>query len=208
MKKILIATNIVFLAIIVFQACNRPSRLDRDCSNAFCKDYSSAPWVGVIDYNTAVTLAERYRADDGKNFIGDGHTITTVHDARRVWYNLDSLKKFLWEIDSNACHYNCHDTLGVHIYFAKYPDADQCVTLHLNPAYANHHTMFMIPTYWDSESGRNIDFDPSKGCRGRLTPKGRLFLFGGGTTDNIDGQNHGNLAPPPDADDAGVFPSN
>lgn len=206
MKQFLIAGNIVLLGIIFFQACNN-ANLRTGCKEKVWKDYTNAEWHGAIDSATASELANNYFESEGKKFIWNGVVNTGILDTRRIWYSLDSIKKFLWEIEYNSCENNCRDTLGVHIYFAKYPDSIACARMNINPGYANHHTIFMVPTYWDPLLQRHIDFDPSDSCRRRISNKNRIFLFGAGNTigDSRE-QNHGNLAPPPDT--TGSFPSN
>ena len=69
----------------------------------------------------------------------------------------------------------------------------------LRADYANHHTIFMVPTYWDWKLQANVDFDPFNGCRGKFgltdTSKHALILWDMGTGDG-DAQNHGSLIPP------------
>src|SRR5262245_41120895 len=85
MKKVLIFTNVVFLAIILFMACNHhegtkgtPEENGKDkCRDLHCKDYSTGTRTGLIDIRTAIEMAEAYKADAGKFFIGNGATNTT-----------------------------------------------------------------------------------------------------------------------------------
>lgn len=222
MKQILIATNIILLGVAVFfcykffdiknvKSGQKPinetgnsSGLGEPCRNRLCKDYSNEPWEGLIRANLAHRMAERYRGDLGKKVIWFGNNETNIPDATSVWFDLDKLKKFIWEIELKQCSENCRDSLGIRIYYAKYPDTAGMRTndlAMLNPSYANHHTVFMVPTYWNATLQANVDFDPfGKGCRARfdtsMIAKPGLIFFGFGTGEGTDAENHGSLIPP------------
>jgi hypothetical protein len=173
MKKVLIFTNVVFLAIILFMACNHhedtKSTDTRDkCRDLHCRDYSSGTSTGLIDINTAIELAERYKADAGKFYIGNGAINTTEQDARSVWFDLETLKAFIWRIEDTLCKAGCIDSLkpGIRIYYGKYPDSTRMSTMSdladVKPEYQFHHTVFMVPTYkvGRGAEAKHIDFDP------------------------------------------------
>jgi hypothetical protein len=184
----------------------------------------------------AKSLSENYVKDEGKKFIGknvDSNTIrTTTEDATCVWFSLETLKRFVWHVEQSACAHPCDikPVLGVRIYYAKYPDSAEMANhpelKNVKPAFAEHHTLFMVPTFQDS--GKHIDFDPRywgknnckplsikdqlsewdkdvlAGQRNKvliLMPTGLKWLDsdGDGVADMMDPklQNHGDLAPPP-----------
>lgn len=188
-------------------------------------DYSNADFEGIINYETAQAMANNYKSDKAKSFIStDAQTGTNAfvaeEDARSVWFSLDRLKNFIWHIENQNCNKGCKDSLGLRIYYAKYPDFNdpsQPGLLGLDnvpKSYAKHHTLFMVPTY-KSENGVNVDFYPAGVCRAPIasspthtvapenisivhdiSPYIFLFDVSGGTGDP---QNHGGLIPPGDA---------
>ncbi len=191
---------------------------------ATCKsmqyDYSTSGFEGVINFETAKIMAENYKNDAAKAFItanggGDVNTHVAPEDTRSVWFSFERLKNFLWHIENQNCLHNCGDSLGLRIYFGKYPDfkevnATTLVGLETVPKeYANHHTLFMVPTY-KNESNDNIDFYPGgNNCRTPFTASpthsvapenistvhdASPYIFLMGTYE--DAQNHGGLIPP------------
>lgn len=212
MKKILIAGNIILAAIVIHQACKPidDSPNAEKCKNVICRDYTSAAWNGTIDAFTAKMISDNYKADTGKKYVWFGSRADTMKDATSIWFSLDSLKKFFWEIESASCMNNCKDTLGIRFYYARYPDRETMRGLGLGAVdhFANRHTLFAVPTYWDVARRKNIDFNPFAGCRGRFnfnpTDSSRTLIFWGmGTGGSGNLQNHGGLVPPPD--DEGTF---
>lgn len=211
MKKILIASNVVLLSIIFFQAC-KPTVKEDDSNNTtclkkICKDYTDVPWRGSINAYFAQKIADNYKRDAAKKFIWYNGNNSGQEDARSIWFSLETLKKFIWQIEASNCNKGCNDSLGVRIYYARYPEAKDPIwkTFNLQPAgkYANHHTVFMVPTFWEQKSNLHYDFDPSlKVCHSpfdtAISAKPTLLLFGfaGGATEPGDAQNHGNLIPP------------
>jgi hypothetical protein len=149
-------------------------------------------------------MSHNYIADSGKRYIWNGQVCTNDRDASSIWFGLDTLKKFIWMIENLNCMNQCHDSLGIRFYYARYPDTAtmrgtyDLASLNLN--YANKHTLFGIPTF--RLGGVNIDFNPLTGCRGAFdstkpsSPNYLLFSLMG--LPGSDGQNHGGLAPPPD----------
>jgi hypothetical protein len=223
MKKFLIATNLLLLAIIIFQACHKknvpPCNTDHSfCGDSTCFNNDGSPLKGLIDYNLALRMSADYANDDGKSFIYDGHTNTMQPDARSIWFDLNKLKKFIGFIESSLCKASCvkTDSFGVRLYFAKYPgeaDMKKLSDLYGVPLeYAHHHTLFMVPTFWDPVRNRNIDFDPRQpvsGCQLKQidsTSKGVYIQFTQTPGSTSQEQNHGSLMPPP-AGAGGSFPT-
>jgi hypothetical protein len=220
MKKFLLATTVILLftsAFLAYQlytkAKTHPEHVAPPCTPK-C-DYSTTLWDGRIDASLAKIMAENYKNDRQKSMVFNNSGITQESDARSVWFPLESLKSYIWSVENKNCLNDAcrKEVLGLRIYFAKYPglESPEWSTgglSGLQNAYANHHTIFMIPTY--SQNGSNIDFDPwSRAC-------GNLVLHSG-STDSIShqaiyffdqltfdpsGKNHGTLIPP--GDDAGT----
>ncbi len=231
MKKILIASNLILLILLIFQTCrcwkkdpNGNGSATGNPPHTFCEDstcfgYSGVEPHGMIDFNTAKKMADDYADDAGKKFIWNNDIKTDSTDAVNIWFDLKKVKTFIGLIESALCKAGCvkKDSFGIRIYYAKYPDAATMLAseyLHDVPKeYANHHTIFMVPTYWSEERKEHIDFDPtSTGTNCTFPPFNpssakTQYIFApfiGGTSD-AQGQNHGSLKPPPAG---GSFPTN
>ena len=72
-------------------------------------------------------------------------------------------------IEETACEKGCakvnDEVLGVRIYFGTYPDHSQFSDLGIgsNAVPDNnefHHTLMLVPTWYDQANNRDIDFDP------------------------------------------------
>lgn len=215
-------------AVIYLAGCAGKKETDETSRSAatgggspYCADVScltngvTGTQPGMISFATAKELASNFLNDPGKNVIWKGGQPSKEQDARCIWFDLEKMKRFIGHIESAACNNGCPDSLklGVRIYYAKYPGAEEMAK---NPdlqnvpkEYANMHTIFMVPTYRDWRLNVNIDFDPqsiSKGCK--ILPmdyiKNTFYLgFDPGIT-STDAQNHGSLRPPPDS--TGFFP--
>ena len=104
MKKLLIASNILLLGVISFQACdkkqrNKTTNLTDDstisCSNQFCNDYRNVELQGRIDARNIQELSESYAGDIGKGFIkGD----TNSRDALSVVFDIEKIKTLIYQI--------------------------------------------------------------------------------------------------------------
>jgi hypothetical protein len=97
-----------------------------------------------------------------------------MEDARAVWFDLETLKKFIYHIENKAKNDASNPTsiqdLGIRIYYASYPavnnwgDIRYDSTLEVfktNPStleYGKKHTLVMIPTI--KRNNLNIDFNP------------------------------------------------
>lgn len=209
MKKILIATNILLLITIAFliyfySKCSNKRAEDKVNQNCeACESYETIDWTGKIDEKIGKRLADNYKYSKEKNFIWDGGVNTGVEDTKSVWFPLKTIKKYIWEIETNNCRNNCNDSLGVRIYFGKYPETsdpmwDTVGMSEFKVSYANHHTLFMVPTLYDATKDAHFDFNPwVPDCHHLIgtpysskdAPRNPLLLGG-------DAQNHGSLIPP------------
>lgn len=265
MKNISLLLNLILIALLVYLGCNgklsckglETPKPMAYCPPEGCETYKPGEKYGMISYNTARFLAENYAAGEGKKYIYDGSTNTGKLDARNIWFSMKILKNFIAFIESKACEAGCNEEkgLGIRIYYGKYPRKED---FHLFPdlvgvpdSFENHHTVFMMPTYHDPITKKEIDFDPyslNKNCAFKPLDKNLPFfsdmfsllqalsfskpdmkqqrqpkvpkqdsstysVLGVKTMmleyQSSDGtseqQNHGTMAPPPDAE--GSFPS-
>jgi hypothetical protein len=163
MKKLLIATNLVALAFIYFQSCTTSPNAAITDNQTTTQNYKSSPFTGLSS-NLIREMVQNYKADPSFANWNSGSN-KPDEDARSVWFNLDSLKKFIWyvETQSVAKQINNIDKLGIRIYYGRYPitnTGSRFTDLINMPAnYTNRHTVFMLPTYFDGTY--NVDFDPN-----------------------------------------------
>lgn len=227
MKQILIAIIILLLIVIVFQTCwykkhcydtgaiKSPKTF---CEDSICFGNDGSALQGMIHNNLAMKMARDYANELGKKYIYNGDVKTDSLDSKSIWFDLKRIKQFIGYIESTLCKDSCLQTdhYGIRIYYAKYPDSaamkDYPELDDVPRSYANHHTVFMVPTYWNEERGMNIDFDPAKRTTNcRLLPMdstskdvfGVFFRVAGSTSQE---QNHGSLMPPPAS--GGTYPQN
>jgi hypothetical protein len=164
MNKVLIVTNAAFLLIIAYLLMREPT-IPAPIEDPICKDYSAEPLEG-INFDAAQSLFATYAYQYSKiDLLPDG----VSKDAQSVWFDLITLKKFLYKIEDTLLKQkaavNAKD-LGIRIYYGSYPDATELAKENsaffgLPLDYAHHHTVFMIPTFNDATDNKiHHDFNP------------------------------------------------
>lgn len=208
---VFIVTSIFWFSIFSLQSCERSScsYSDRNDTswNKICYDYSSQKFNG-LSKKLVNDMLDIYKSEVSyANYSPHGNADV---DSRAVWFNLDSLKKFIWVIESQARknHLNAASKLGVRMYFARYPAAANWgdyggALSFINTNYNKMHTLIMVPTY--NNGTYNVDFDPyyfSGNVPSSLldilasTNNPKLGLMRSVTDQTITAQNHGDLIPP------------
>lgn len=88
-----------------------------------------------------------------------------LNDARSVWFDLETLKKFIYHLEINTKKGDNSITsqdLGLRIYFASYPETILLTDPELGDLfdknYEKHHTVVVIPT--KHIGGEEVDFNP------------------------------------------------
>jgi hypothetical protein len=218
MKKTLVITNLFSIGLCLFIACNSGTQEpnggivnNSPCTDCFSPEVNNS-LEGLISYQLALKMSKEYAVDKGKKYVSVNGAPTLVEDARYVWFNLKKLKNFIAYVERQACLANCDTSkrLGIRIYYAKYPTKQFMEALNsglttVPSEYADHHTVFLSPTYYDVLSKKNVDFDPqnlSKECIFQPIDPEKGVVWLGTPTNNQ--QNHGNIAPPPEG--SGAFP--
>jgi hypothetical protein len=164
MKKVLIATNILFISIIWFQAC-KPSGIVQksvsyfNCATTETRGHTMKEFMDVVsryktNYADVITkwALSLKKATDVSN--SDDLVERTFQDSRSVWFPLDTIKKFICTVEKYSTILNIpSESLGINFYFATY---GQLQGPRANHSY--HHTLYFVPTM----RGRNgnVDFDP------------------------------------------------
>lgn len=234
MKKLLIASNILLLGIIGFQACNSNSGpgiigpTPDSCLTKFCKPYFDRDLGGKIDNKMIEQMSKDYHNDGGKNFINN--TCDVIHDphntartgarpdALSVVFDIEKLKNLIYQMEEKACHYKCDTStkLGIRYYFIKYP-CDLGPSRNkgdgldgLQADLSNKHSLVMVPVYKNKIKTKNewYDYDLWSSKKGNCFPPifipGDDVVFKDGILPDA-GDNHGGIGPPPDP---GTFPTN
>jgi hypothetical protein len=239
MKKISYLANVLLLGIMAVsfikskEGISEKLKKDFFCdSTKICMDYSNPnlPPFNYLNGNLLREMSANYDTTPINmnltrlgyspivNLGTSNHVIKKpgnplAQDSRSIWFSLDSLKRFIWEIESAICKNKCSiaKNLGIRLYYARYPminnnNPNHRQLLLLNTTYQKLHTIFMIPTYESISNNQviNIDFDPrlfdSKRCTYKSIiepPNGWRFLaFSPIPITNQLAQNHGDLCPP------------
>lgn len=180
-------------------------------------DYSTPKQVTTISVNAALQMSRLYYEN---RLLGNNTGFDNANpDSRSVWFGLQTLKNFIWKIESEACKDSClkNNELGVRIYFAEYPAANILANnpdySGVNIAYARRHTIFMVPTFGLATSGSPIvdyDFNPwalnrKNGCQLLDSARNRHntliispdpLIQTGILMPDINAMNHASMIPP------------
>ena len=137
--------------------------------NEICVNYDTVT-PPTLTSKMVQTMVAKYGSTQLNN-IQTANNNAVPRDAKSIWFDLETLKKFLYHIEHNAGKNLTADSskkFGVRIYYAAYPKNDQMrvlandqtdPTFSMNADYENLHTLVMIPTISDTK-GNNYDFNP------------------------------------------------
>ena len=174
MKKLLIITNVIWVCIFYFKCCKpepapTPTPTPVSC-NTISSNYTDVQASGRISPIEANTMADLYYQNhypDYNRRIGEYAGVGDADlDARSVWFSLETLKQFLWEIESKSTTCKGCETLnlGVRIYYGEYPVPTDPNDTAFPAAEKKKHSIFMVPTYAkkdDEGKLRDYDFNPN-----------------------------------------------
>jgi hypothetical protein len=188
MKKILIATNIVLVGIILFQSCNNGSSgrasatsIPDTCLSRLCKNYDTVRLKGTINGEVLDSLSNLYYKDVFKSFISDlenevvdeNNTARTCitkpnwpngrrRDAMSMFFDLEKIKNFIWQVERSVCKSGCDTSikLGVRFYYIKYPNNIAGIDglEGVPPDYKDKHALAMVPIYQNKTDSKWYDF--------------------------------------------------
>jgi hypothetical protein len=138
--------------------------------NTICMDYDNVP-PATLTTQMVKSMVTQYSGAQLNSIQKDSLINHVPEDARSIWFDLETLKQFMYQIEHNAGNHFAESDkkkLGVRIYYAAYPSntkmremaADQTdPNFSYNPAYENLHTLVMIPTISGADK-ENYDFNP------------------------------------------------
>ncbi len=200
--------------------------------NSICMDYSKEP-ISKLELDLIHNMVTGYKNNQLDTIVSN--SLTMDYDAHSIWFELETLKKFIYHIEFKTNEAkktmtteakNKLGKLGVRMYYSRYPDEvgpNQYPDLSAVPLsdYRRLHTLIMIPTL--ERDGAHMDFDPTDKDSYNLSkeqikkyftskPNTRVPALGilensQSQTSRIVSQNHGSLIPPADNSVEGFFNS-
>lgn len=229
--KLIIAGLLVAIMLLLFfnplakTTTTEPSTIPTaevpiNSNKSICMDYE-AEKMSTLDADLIHVMTQDYMTHQ-LNYIQTNGTTIAPKDARSIWFDLVTLKKYLYHIEKNSKKVNGTITekdLGVRIYYATYPDKVGMKTFDdlkdssgalLFPEYEGLHTLVMIPTIADA-SGNNLDFNPLDDSTftngfyqdskyayhaGVNIPNNETAALSGSVSRGMGARNHGTLSPP------------
>ena len=162
-------TAIAAIAISVMIGCSKPASQPTvlTSNNTICMNYQNDS-ISRLPVDLVYDMVRGYETNQLKS-IQD--TLNLI-DSRAVWFDLKTLKKFLYHIEMTTTKSNGRispEDLGLRIYFARYPGQEEWGTnydgtlAYFNNSdetkqYAKKHTLIMVPTIKGDVD--HIDFNP------------------------------------------------
>lgn len=206
MNRISVALNLILLfAVIIlsYRSCFRnpgpipPSTTCRTCYPFDC----NIPFI-PLSAAYVKNLLSNYRTNQWSVInagLINGQLGNNLIDSRSVWFDLNTLKRFIYEMEARTCS-SC-DTqpkLGLRVYYGQYTSTG---TVGVNAQYDGLHTVAMIPTISKQINGNlyNVDFDPRymQKCVMADYDCEDSTIFGLLPNIDVTAMNHGDLIPPP-----------
>lgn len=204
MKTFSLSLNVLLLAAVVIMTWNACQKKAESCG--ICGNYSASENPpGAISADLLTRLTGSYAQDDCKRMVSRNGNLSDESDALALVFSLEQLKNLIWHIENTACSTGCFGktTYGIRFYYIKYsPEAmlnnpglseqERNKLKDLYTKYPDRHSLAMVPVYY--ANGDWYDFDYKSDCQridpGRGDKAAAAFL-------PVSGDNHGNLAPPP-----------
>jgi hypothetical protein len=165
MKKLLIITNVIWVCIFYFKCCTPEPKPEPVSCNTVSSNYTGVATSGRISPIEADTMADLYYQHHYPEYnrrMIEYAGLDKDLDARSVWFSLETLKQFLWEIESkSATCTGCEKlNLGVRIYYGEYPVPTDPNDTTFPAMEKKKHSIFMVPTYAvNKPDGAPVDYD-------------------------------------------------
>jgi len=215
MKKILILSNVLLLAIILFMACSPGTETEStSCSTKITMDYSEIPLEGVVNGDLIRSMSEAYQRDLGKSKIAYAeNSADAKDDALSITFDLEKIKNFIWHMETSVCRANCKkDTkLGIRFYYIKYPQGVDTSNVPSDlegvlSSNANKHALVMVPAYLSGNEWYDFNYDMLRegSCDFNATISKQGNPKSAGLLSIGSGTNHGGIGPPPEP---GTYPT-
>jgi hypothetical protein len=178
MKQFLNKTRLLQAALLVtflaIEGCG-PLRGSISEGTIICSDYHTDN-ISTLDVDLVHTMVNNYRGKQLKSIQNPTVVNPVLQDAHSIWFDLETLKKFLYHIENTSKSQDPNITdanLGIRIYYAAYPEKlneevakrfDDLSNMVNDPVMQNYsglHTLIMIPTI--EIKGQMFDFNPNDG---------------------------------------------
>ncbi|NHN25054.1 hypothetical protein FIA58_005120 [Flavobacterium jejuense] len=154
------------------------------CSNKICMDYPDDS-ISKLSVDLIHTMVKGYKKNQ-LDFINTHSRFVPNDDAHSIWFDLETLKKFIYHIEKTTLNKAAtvedlksmditKEKLGIRIYYTAYPENkiwsrfnDLMAFLEVKDeklkkerlAYGNLHSLVMVPTLDAKGNGTNSDFNP------------------------------------------------
>lgn len=214
----IVAIASALITYLIFGTTTDPVTPEPDSKN-ICMDYD-AERMSTLDADLIHTMTRGYRKNQ-LDYIQTKTGTIAPEDAYSIWFDLITLKKYLYHIEKNSKKIDSTITdskLGIRIYYAAYPDTTRIKSGEFKDLefmkrdekynkYGGLHTLVMIPTITDDE-GNPYDFNPlDKDTFSKGFYQDSKYSFGSSSTlpdhtaalsgtRDMAGKNHGTLYPP------------
>lgn len=202
-------------------ATNPTAQSNTSTSTDVCMDYSGDQ-MSTLDADLIHFMTKSYR-DNQLTYIQTKQGTIAPTDAYSIWFDLPTLKKFLYHIEKISQKFDSSITdtqLGVRFYYATYPKTEEYEKYNftdligrkgnsLFPSYNGLHTLVMVPTL--EKNNLKFDFNPldeSTFVKGFSEdtkyaynskyniPNNQTAALSGSTQRDMGSKNHGILYPP------------
>ncbi|MFZ6009594.1 MAG: hypothetical protein ACOYXT_04540, partial [Bacteroidota bacterium] len=142
---------VFLLTLTAYQENPRPK------PHKVCVNCSTDDFVGVPLKEFMMDVA-RYNGTHAKDILSELRTETPQDlPSRTCMYSLGRIKEFICQMERYTVKAGLNpDDLGIRFYYGIYPEKKKIA----GQLYEGLHTLFMVPSIYDSRSQRYIDFDP------------------------------------------------
>lgn len=163
MYRLTIAVLFLSLAAVIYYYNSKEPVADPPVKeDPLCIDYSQET-PSTLETAVIYDMVNEYRNKQLKSIDSTIATTDGGGDAHSVWFDLKTLKKFIFHIEHNVRTNkpNNTDELGLRFYYAAYPSdmARRDDLTDVDPTYMNRHTVVLIPTIFNKNVG-HVDFNP------------------------------------------------
>lgn len=164
--------TILFGICIALFSCSKSESNDgikENANTANQKVLNKGTSSSTMNYLLVKNMIDNYKNNQLKSIQNSGSNPVS-NDAQAIWFDVETLKKFISEIESQTAN-NSGDVskLGIRFYYAAYPekskwgqngyeDLSDLLTDPITQMYEKKHTLIMIPTL--NVGGTDKDFNP------------------------------------------------
>ena len=173
MKQILLLGNLGWIFVLFLSTARYSTSQTAPATS--CVECTNDNFIGLkaSDFYKGLARYRKFHWNVINNRVSaELNNGTPFQDARSCWYSIETLKKFICLLEKYASSGSLRFTskdLGIRFYYAAYDTSkfdshfiltrDGSSGLVKTPL-GMHHTLFLVPTYFDTELKQDVDFDP------------------------------------------------